>query len=76
MILVFTFFMSLERASIRRLIYDLLPSRTVAYLRTKEKPIGDILTAWIRGQILLGISIFFLTLAGLIALRLFGIRIE
>lgn len=74
---VFTFFFVLERRQIRDFAYRAIGPRAASYLRTKEKPVVDVLASWIRGQLMLGASIFFATLTGLYLLEwVFGIRLE
>ena len=76
MVVVFTFFITFERRAIRVFLYDILPGRVSKYLRSREKDVSRALSAWIRGQILLGLSIFALTFASLLILRLFGIHLD
>lgn len=74
---IFTFFFVLERHSIRGFFYRVVGGKASAYFRAKEAPIANALSAWIRGQFLLGLSIFVLTLVGLFVLEwLFGIKLE
>lgn len=76
MILVFTFFMSLERKSIRKFLYQVFPKKVSTYLEGREESFLLVLKQWIRGQIILGASIFVLTFVGLLILKLFGIHID
>lgn len=77
LVLVFTFFFVLERRKIRDFFYLAVGEKAAAYFRSKETPIVTTLAAWMRGQLLLGLSIFSLTLVGLYALEwIFGIRLE
>lgn len=77
LVLVFTFFFVLERHNIRAFFYRIVGEKAAAYFRSKEIPVVGVLSAWIRGQMFLGLSIFALTLFGLYALEwVFGIRLE
>lgn len=76
MIVVFTFFMSLERRTIKGFLYEILPDTVTTYLRSRENDFLRVLSLWIRGQLLLSLSIFALTLLALASLRLFGIRLD
>lgn len=62
MIAVFTFFMSLERRSIKTFLYGVFPERIRAYLVRREDNFLQVLGSWIRGQMMLSLSIFALTL--------------
>ncbi|MDD2891396.1 MAG: AI-2E family transporter [Candidatus Gracilibacteria bacterium] len=76
MIGIFTFFMSLERHSIKEFLYRAFPKNISSYLSSRENSFLGVLRAWLRGQLILGLSIFFLTLIGLFFLQFFGIKIE
>lgn len=76
MIGVFTFFMSLERRSIKEFIYTVSPKKTREYLISREETFLKVLSAWMKGQVILGASIFGLTLVGLLCLGLFGIKMD
>lgn len=76
MIVVFTFFMSLERRTIKGFLYEIFPDNITTYLRSRENDFLRILSLWIRGQLLLSLTIFALTLLALASLRLFGIRLD
>ncbi|MDQ1344217.1 MAG: hypothetical protein QG650_937, partial [Patescibacteria group bacterium] len=77
LVFVFTFFFVLERHNIRDFSYRVVGKTAAAYFRSKEKPVVSALSAWIRGQLFLGLSIFALTLVGLYALEwIFAIRME
>ena len=74
---VFTFFFVLERRQIRDFSYRVIGPKAAGYLRAKEGSVVNVLSSWIRGQLLLGASIFFATLSGLYILEwVFGIRLE
>lgn len=72
---IFTFFIALERKQIRDFFYRFLPINSSKYLLSKEPEITSTLSNWIKWQILLSISIFFLTLIWLLFLNIFGINI-
>ncbi|NDK19845.1 AI-2E family transporter [Candidatus Gracilibacteria bacterium] len=76
MILVFTFFMSLERHSIKKFLYRIFPKNISTYLLFREDSFLRVLRSWLKGQLILGASIFLLTLIGLFCLQLFGIKID
>lgn len=69
LVLVFTFFFVLERHAIREFFYRVVGEKAAAYFRSKEMPVVTVLSAWIRGQMFLGLSIFTLTLFGLYLLE-------
>lgn len=71
----FAFFMALERKSIRSFFYKIIPTNISIYLEEREDKIVDILFNWFKWQIILSISIFFITLIWLLILRLFWIHI-
>lgn len=62
MIVVFTFFMSLERRSIKEFLYQVFPKRMSDYLMLREDTFLQVLGAWIKGQMILSFSIFSLIL--------------
>ncbi|MDD5376515.1 MAG: AI-2E family transporter [Candidatus Gracilibacteria bacterium] len=76
MIIVFTFFMTLERHSIKDFLYRTLPKDITKYLLSREDSFLQVLSSWIKGQLILCTSIFALTLLGLWSLRIFGIQVE
>lgn len=76
MIGIFTFFMSLERQSIKKFLYQISPINIRKYLLRREDSFLQILGAWMKGQIILCFSIFFLTFIGLWSLHLFGIKVD
>lgn len=73
---VFTFFMSLERRSIKEFLYNVLPGSIRGYLVRREETLLHILRSWMKGQAILGFSIFLLTLLGLLLLKVFGINMD
>lgn len=76
MVIVFTFFMALERHSIKEFLYRVFPEKIREYMIFREDSFLQALGAWLKGQIILSFSIFALTLIGLWSLRLFGIEVE
>ncbi len=77
LVTVFTFFLVLERHAALDLFYRAVGEKAATYFKAKERPIISTLSSWIRGQMLLGIAIFSLTLFGLYVLEwIFGIRLE
>lgn len=62
MVFIFSFFIAIERAPIKKFFYDILPDHMSAYLSSKEHTIKVHLGNWLLGQLLLGLSIFGLTL--------------
>lgn len=76
MVGVFTFFMSLERRAIKEFLYSVLSGDIREYLVRREDAFLHILLSWMKGQTILGFSIFLLTLLGLFSLRLFGVNMD
>lgn len=77
LVIIFTFFFVLERHAILDFFYRIVGTKVAKYFRSKESPIVSTLSAWIRGQLFLGLAIFALTLFGLHLLEwIFGIRLE
>ncbi len=76
LLLVTTFFLALERHNVKLTLYAIFPKGFTSYLKSREKHIEKILSSWIRWQILLGISLFFLTLVWLSLLSFFGLPIK
>ena len=62
MIGVFTFFMILERLSIKKFLYQILPKKLEDYLIRREDSFLQVLSSWMKGQIILCAAIFLLTL--------------
>lgn len=73
---IFTFFIALERKDIRIFFYKIIPVNYSKYLLSKEDFIVKSLHNWLKWQLILCISIFFLTLIWLLFLRLFWINID
>lgn len=76
LLVVFTFFIALERFQIRLFFYKIIPVNLSKYLLSKEETIVNSLHNWLKWQLLLSLSIFFLTLLWLLLLKLFGIDIN
>lgn len=76
LVFVFTFFIALERDDIRLFFYKILPNRYSKYILSKEDQIVDTLFNWLKSQLILWISIFIITLLGLLFIRLFWIKID
>jgi len=53
MILVFTFFMSLERHSIKKFLYRIFPKNISTYLLFREDSFLRVLRSWLKGQLIL-----------------------
>lgn len=68
-VLVMTFYLTMEEKGMKRLAMDLAPVRYRPYLTKLFHRIEDRLGRWLRGQLLLGLIIFALTLVGLLILR-------
>lgn len=62
MIIVFTFFMTLERRSIKEFLYRISPTPIREYLVLREDSFLRVLGAWLQGQLILSLAIFVLTL--------------
>lgn len=76
MIGIFTFFMSLERMAIKTFLYKIAPDNLWKYLIQRESSFIHVLSSWMKGQIILCATIFWLTLIWLLGLQIFGIKIE
>ncbi|MDD3646068.1 MAG: AI-2E family transporter [Candidatus Gracilibacteria bacterium] len=75
-VFIFTFFITLERYHIRKTFYSILPQNLSKYLYDNESEIITRLSEWLKGQLILGCSVFILTLIGLGILKLFGIDLN
>ncbi len=75
LILTFMFFIMLDRTRIYKFFHALIPSISSKYLKKREKTMLQILHSWLKGQVLLGISIFIATYAGLFILEFFGVSV-
>jgi predicted PurR-regulated permease PerM len=62
---VMTFLMVLERKKLGAFLLDLAPEKSGRYIKKHFTEVQNILHAWIRGQLILGASIFFIALIGL-----------
>ncbi|MDD2566206.1 MAG: AI-2E family transporter [Candidatus Gracilibacteria bacterium] len=76
LVFIFTFFIALERKQIRSFFYKIIPENISKFIFSKEDKIVDSLYNWLKGQMILGASIFTITIVGLLFLRVFGIKIE
>lgn len=68
-VLVMTFYMTMEEKGMKRIAIDLSPVKYRPYLTQLFSRIEDRLGRWLRGQLLLGLIIFLMTLIGLLILR-------
>lgn len=75
LLFIFTFFIALERNQIRRFFYNILPEKTSLFLQEKEPKIVQTLYNWLKSQLILAISIFFITLISLWILKIFWVEI-
>jgi predicted PurR-regulated permease PerM len=73
MIIIFTFFIVLERKNIRKIFYEVLPKNTSLYLKKREGDIVHNLYHWLKWQLILSLSMFTLSFLWLNLIRLFGI---
>lgn len=76
MVLIFTFFIALERKQIRKFFYDILPKKISKNLKKTEPEIVTTLYSWLKWQIILCFSIFIATFFGLMFIRLFWVKID
>lgn len=76
MVFIFTFFISLERKSIRRFFYNIFPYNFSKFILKNEKDVVNTLGEWFKWQIIISIAMFFITLIALLVLKLFWIHIE
>lgn len=75
MILLFTFFIVLERKNLRNFFYAIMPLKISKYIHNNEKEVINTLSIWLKWQIILWISMFFITLIWLLTLKIFWINI-
>lgn len=75
MILLFTFFIVLERKNLRKFFYAILPLKISKYIYENEKKVVDTLFVWLKWQLILWISMFIITLLWLLSLKIFWIHI-
>lgn len=76
LVFIFTFFIALERKNIREFFYKILPENIRKNILLKEKEIIDNLYNWLKWQIILALSIFFITLFWLFFIRIFWVKID
>lgn len=65
LVLVITFYMVVEEDAMKKLVWSLTPSKHQAYMIGLMNRIQKKIGLWFRGQLLLGLIIFFLTFVGL-----------
>lgn len=72
-----TFLLVLDRKAVGNFVLDILPESAARYCTVKFREIEEILGSWIRGQIVLGFSIYITTLIGLTLVEWFmGVTFE
>ncbi|EKE29378.1 MAG: protein of unknown function UPF0118 [uncultured bacterium (gcode 4)] len=76
LVLIFAFFIALERKNVRNFFYKALPENASKYILSREATIVSTLSGWFRWQVILGISMFFATLLWLLIIRVFWIKID
>lgn len=76
MVMVITFFMVTDRTSIQSFLHSLLPSRYAPYVALKAHQMQIKIGGWVRGQLLLCLSIGIVTYIGLYILEFFGMHLE
>jgi len=69
-VLVFGFFIQIEKERILRWIVSFMPDRYRAYLQSKSEAMHTKIAQWVRGELLLMLSIALLTFTALIILRM------
>lgn len=75
LVTVFTFFFTIERRKIGNFILSFLPKEWKKRIESNRNAIFEAFLSWIRGQALLSLSIFLMTLIGLSILQFFGIGV-
>lgn len=75
LVFLFTFFIVLERKNIREVFYAILPKNLSKYFYEHEDKVIHILNVWLKWQLILWTSMFFLTLIWLLILKIFWIHI-
>lgn len=68
-VLVMTFYLTMEEKGMKRIAIDLAPVKYRPYLTQLFNRIEERLGQWLRGQLLLGLIIFVMTLIGLLILQ-------
>lgn len=76
LIFLFTFFIALERKYIRKTFYALLPKKISHYFYKNEKWVIEVLSVWLKWQLIVSAWMFTLTLTWLLILKLFWIHIS
>ena len=74
--LLLTFFIILERRAFLRWFFAILPSDLWHYFRHRQQTISNAIHAWLRGQLLLALFMFFINLIGLFIAQLIGLPID
>lgn len=76
LVMIMTFFMVTDRQAIYKFTASLIPSRYVPYMTVKMSQMQVKIGGWVRGQLLLCLTIGITTYVGLYILELFGINIQ
>lgn len=76
LLFIFTFFIALERKDIRSFFYKILPEKYSKYILSKENDIIETLYNWLKSQLILWVCIFFITLLGLLFIKLFWVNMN
>lgn len=76
MIIIFNFFIVLDRKNIKKFFYNIIPQKASSYIQKREKDIVFCFSKWLQGQVILSISMFILTFIGLYIISFFWINIE
>lgn len=76
LLFIFTFFIAIERKEIRNFFYKILPNSYSSYLLKKEPEVVNTLYNWLKSQLILWISMFFITLFWLVFIKIFWIHID
>lgn len=76
LLVIFTFFIALERHNIRQFFYDLLPVKWEKYFLQKEPAIVKSISDWFKTQWILWLAIFVMTYLGLYIIKIFWVDLE
>lgn len=74
--LLLTFFIILERRSLIRWFFGILPSDLGHYFRHRQAVIAHAIHAWLRGQLMLALFMFVINLVGLSIAQWFGLPVN
>lgn len=74
--LLLTFFIILERRSLLKWFFDLLPSDLGHYFKSREYRIGKAIHSWLRGQLFLALFMFAINFIGLYIGQYLGIPVK